>query len=392
MSMNMKMISVLLFIVSLFTSFSVNATKNQTNTINFMTFNIASLPTILGFQIANDGFLRPNSERVTEIVNVINLWNQKGNKTSDGIVPNVIAFEEAFDPDVRYLLQTQLAASYPYNSGEYGQEFMSAGSGLLLFSQYPILEITFHPYTNMMIGEETLANKGFITAKLQLNDKYFFTVIITHLEAGGAIWRDEQVKEDGTTSARRGVQMGEIYNEIKTFAYVPPSGYEKLKYLKSFVMGDFNVTLDSERQQKSISTGLSDNGFKEGDIKYPGQNMLFTILINTIPSNFFNVRVLPKEKGQSKKVDPALLAQATQQNLFTGSIFTDSLLTLNRNDSSVVLNRQATGYKVIDGIFTTHDGVDGNLQTMITSLNESSSYPYSMSDHLAVLGKFDIFP
>ena len=360
--------------------------NSAANTINFMTFNIGSLPTIFGIQIANADFLRPNVERVTEIAKVLNQWNQTGNQGASHIVPNIIAFEESFDPDVRSYLKAQLAHYYPYNSGDIGQKFLNAGSGLLFFSQYPILEMTFHPYTNLMVGEETLANKGFITAKLKVDDSHFITVIATHLEAGGAIWKDQQEK-DGTTSVRRGVQMGEIYNELQTVASTPPRGYENLIYLKSFVMGDFNATLNNEREQKSISTGLSDNGFKSGDIKYPGQYWLFTALHNTVPTNFIEVRQLPTTKGAGKTVDPVLLQQAIQQNLFTGSTLPDDLLKPNRANATA-LTRQGTEYKMIDGIFESHDGVNGDITTYITSLNESSPYRYSMSDHLATLGRF----
>jgi endonuclease/exonuclease/phosphatase family metal-dependent hydrolase len=348
----------------------------DTHSLSFMTYNIASLPAFLELQINSD-FLRPNLERVEEIANVINGFARP---------PNVIAFEEAFDPSVRSLLKEKLSALYPYNSGEYGQKLLNAGSGLLLLSQYPILEISFHPYKNAMVGEETLANKGFITAKLQYNDNYFVTVIITHLTAGGAIFKDEQAKY-GTTSYRRGVQMGEIHDEIQSVGSRAPSGYENLNYLKSFVMGDLNTALNSERQQKSISTGLSNNGFENGQIKYPGQYALFTILNNTIPANFLEVRDLAKQRGEGKTINPDLLAQATQENKFTGTTAPEILLKNNKTMGSSITRQQAEG-KVIDGVFCTRDGYVGDLQTNIVSFNEFTAYPYMMSDHFAVMGQF----
>jgi len=355
----------------------------QADTINFMAFNIACLPSVGNLQINGD-ILRPNTERATEIINVIDQWS--ANKAE----PNIISFEEAFDPSVRTLIKDKLSAYYPYNSGEYGQKLLNAGSGLLMLSQYPILDIQFFPYKNIMFGDETLANKGFIVAKLKYNDNYFITVITTHLESGDALLKDKQ-SQYGTTSYRRGVQMGYIYDQIKTAATVPPKGYENLKYLKTFVMGDFNTALNDEREQKSISTGLSNNGFHPGDIKYPGQYALFNTLQNTVPANFFEVRVLPTEKGAGKTVDPNLLQQAVAQNQFTGSTLPDDLLKINK-DQATAITRQQSEYEIIDGIFTTYDGVNGTLQTQLLSLDELTQYKYEMSDHFTLWGQFTFQP
>lgn len=368
-----------IFLVSLLMVSVVHA-----NEIRFMTYNIAALPSIFGHQIGNGDFLKPNTERGEEIAKVINGWIV--HPSHDFSPPQVIAFEEAFDHNMRNLLKDRLSANYPYNSGDYGEKFLNAGSGLLLFSQYPIVEITFHAYDNMMTGEESLANKGYITAKLKYNDHYFITVIITHLEAGGALWKEEQSKH-GTTSVRRGVQMGEINNELATVAPVSPKGNGKLNFLKSFVLGDFNATLDGERQQKSISTGMSDNGFYAGQIKYPGQFALFSTLNNTVPDNFMSVRILPTKKGEGKPVDPVLVAQAVQLNRYTGTTMPDDLLKANKNNG-VHITRQQTEHKIIDGMFCSRLGVDGDFRSMIVDLNESSQYPYLMSDHFAVMGKF----
>lgn len=332
----------------------------------------------------NKDILRPNIERTNEIINVVTQLNS--NPVSDIQKPHIIGFEEAFDPAVRKLLINRLSQYYPYHSGNLGQLPLNAGSGLLLFSQYPILDIQFFPYNNIMIGEEMLANKGFIVAKLKYSNEYFITVVITHLEAGDAIFKEQQSKLE-TTSARRGIQMGFIYTKIQTLASTPPSGHEQLKYLKSFVMGDFNAPLNSERQQKSFSTGLSDNGYSEGDVKYPGQYWLFSILKNTIPNNFIETRVLGKSKGQKKDVDPELLNRAIRENKFTGSTFPMALLTNNKNQLRV-LTRQETEYKILDGIFCSQKGLDGDLQTKLVSLNELTRYPYQLSDHLTLMGTF----
>lgn len=70
------------------------------------------------------------------------------------------------------------------------------------------MEYEFNLYKNVMIGEETLANKGFLALRLQVDGKYFISVYNTHLHAGGALLKMKSTKYCGTTSERRGQQMG----------------------------------------------------------------------------------------------------------------------------------------------------------------------------------------
>jgi endonuclease/exonuclease/phosphatase family metal-dependent hydrolase len=370
-------------------SATISMAAPYNGTINLMTYNIGCLPTLGGMQVNGD-FLRPNLERATEISQVVNAWNQGGTVfSSQGLqAPNVVGFQEAFDKKVRALLVQKLSAYYPYNTGNAGEKILNAGSGLLLFSQYPILEVEFHPYANEMVGDETLANKGFITAKMKYNNEYFFTVIVTHLEAGGGIDKDKQSLE-GTTSIRRGEQMGRIYAQIQTKASVAPKGSESLKYLKTFVIGDLNTTLDTESEQKSISSGSSrTNGYKKGQIKYPGQYWLFSILKNSVPTNFFEVRVMNGEH-EGKVVDPVLLQEAIQQNKFTGSIYPETELKKNKNEQ-IQLTRQTSGNRIIDGMYDSVDGVEGDWQSQVISMSEASTYKYAMSDHYPLIGQFRV--
>jgi hypothetical protein len=90
-------------------------------------------------------------------------------------------------------------------------------------------------------------------------------------------------------------------------------------------------------------------------------------------------------------VDPDLLKQATQENKFTGSTIPDTLLTINKNQATFI-TRQQSEYDIIDGIFCTHNGIAGDLQTNILSLNEISQYKYEMSDHFTLWGTFTFQP
>ena len=154
-------------------------------------------------------------------------------------------------------------------------------------------------------------------------------------------------------------------------------------------MGDFNTPLNNEREEQSISTGMSGNGFKKDAIKYPGQYVLFNILANTVPDDFMEVRVLPKEHGEKKPVDPQLLQEAIAKNLFTGSTLSVPELKTNKNTMNLI-TRQQSEYRLIDGIFMSKDGATGNLQTQLISLNEFTAYPFELSDHFTVIGNFSL--
>src|SRR5690606_19442100 len=94
----------------------------------------------------------------------------------------------------------------------------------------------------------------------------------------------------GTTSARRGVQMGQICDHMKAWETLPPIHAPNLMHYSTHLMGDLNTSLSNERAMRSISTGASRNGFRKDQIKYPGQNRLFQHLNPITPENFVNIR------------------------------------------------------------------------------------------------------
>lgn len=396
-----------------------------TDRVEAVFFNIACL-TIIGDHQINEKFLRPNSERVEKIAEVLIRWNEAftalpiakfvngliGNSASIVVSylfsqvgeipppPDIVGFAEGFHKENRRYLIDKLTPYYPFNSGEAGEKPLNAGSGLLVFigKKYDPHKTTveFTPYTNQMFGEEWLANKGWITAKCvdaRADLHCFDTFIITHLAASGAINKQEQSKKGGTASARRGEEMGRIYIDLQTKGDAPPISDTTLTHRKSFVLGDFNAPLQSERQRNSISTGFSNNGYKQGQTKYPGQFFLFTLLENddklATPTNFREVRVLPTQKGR-KLIDPDLWKQAVAENKYTGSTIPVSSLTANK-ETGKAITRQDTEFNVIDGAFISKQGVAGHCESELISFNElynkltgKSDYPYSLSDHHAL--------
>ncbi len=309
-------------------------------TIKLLTLNVACLPykPWIWNHHVNESFLRANSERVDEIAAQI-LEEQ----------PDIISFQEAFDSTSQKKFIALLKDTYPFILHKVGDKFLNAGSGLMVFSKYPIIEADFIPYTNTMIGEETIANKGFLGCKIQVSQDKFITVYNTHTQSGGGILKKLQAKLGGTTSARRGVEFGQISNHMEAWEKTTPRAKSNLSHLSTHLTGDLNTGLNSERSMLSISTGNSKNGFKKGEIKYPGQYKLFQRMKRNMPKNFIDIRSEENlVKGSRKPNDENKVAVAVQQDFFTGSAPTNEALQKNMHTRSTVEKR--SNRKLIDSM------------------------------------------
>lgn len=363
--------------------------------INIFKMNIACLPSLPDLHIQINGkFLRPNHERATKLVDAIIDWNIKSaNPESKGSsAPDIICFEEAWEASTRDLLRKKLKDYYPYETGTAGEGALG-GSGLIIFSKYRIVETQFKRFYNEMIGEETIpgVHKGRLGVKLQLHppcENNFITCIDTHTEAGGAIEKEKQSALGGTTSSRRGEQMGKIYEDIKTWATKPPPGTD-LVHLKTFLTGDFNAPLNSERQRASITTGMSNNGYESG-IKYPGQNLLFSLMEPIFPNNFQETRRIPDVKGQKKPIVPELVEKAKRENAYTGSTIPVEVLIQNK-EAKKPITRQDAEHNVIDGIFITKEGVKASMEYEILTLGDEEKGGFAISDHRGMRAKCTLF-
>ena len=362
--------------------------------IRVLSLNIACLPTPLG-QI-NKHTLRPNRTRAHEIADDIVQWNKSylaGESKDDEIPPLVICFQESFDQKAIAILRAHLTLYYPHQLINPGAGNINVGSGLAIFSTFPIIDSGFVPFKNNMIGEETLANKGVLWAELNINDKQFVTVYNTHLHAGGAIFPKWSKFYGGSTSERSGEQMQVICDLNKEHEKISTKKINglTLQRAKFIVAGDFNTGIQDKRRQLSISTGLSKlkNGFDIGDIKYLGQYHFFQLFECPTPINFIQVKELFLKKDIEKKINPALLQKAKEQHLFTGTSIASDVLkkSVRTKGHSIIQGHEATG-KVIDCLaHSAEQGVECSLETEITNRFHNST------DHFGMFGIFRLaFP
>lgn len=324
------------------TDSSIASHKQAGNEIKLLTLNVACLPykPWIRNHHVNEEFLRKNSVRVKEIADKILT-----------IQPDIISFQEAFDDASQKRFIKRLSATYPYILHHVGDKFLNAGSGLMLFSKFPILDAEFHRYTNTMIGEETIANKGFLACKVQISKDNFISVYNTHTQSGGGILKKLQSWWSGTTSARRGVEFGEISNHMDVWEQIPPPRHKHLTHLSTHLTGDLNTGLNNERSMLSISTGMSKNRYKEKEVKYPGQFSLFSRLQKITPINFLDIRAEKSlVKGERKPNDPekVKLAEA-DDSIFTGTAPTKEVLSANLKQRAEIEKR--SNRKIIDGMF-----------------------------------------
>ncbi len=398
---------------------------------NLYTLNAACLPIyrwIPGFKQINRKILRDNNSRAAELAEAI-LQNDSTEHTVNGNyqtlslgqrqeadvilkklmqekvkldeAPAVISFQEVFDENAAAILIQKLKNHYPYVVHAVGQGKLTVGSGLMIFSRYPIVDAYFKTYTNTMLGEETLASKGFLGVKIKINTQQFITVYNSHTQSGGGIFKKLSTWWNGTTSYRRGVEFGEMAAHMKKWEKEPPKAEPNLIYQKTFLTGDLNTKLNDERRMISESAGTSAlNGFERGQIKYAGQKALFDHFIPTVPTNFIDTREIihklehntseeVKEahssagKHQGKKDNPDNIAICNALDLFTGTVPSDAVLISTITKKSPIDHKKSQP-KIIDALLMSRTDQPSKEQffSRIESVGNST-------DHHAVRGSWN---
>lgn len=108
--------------------------------------------------------------------NEIGKWIQE-----DTDLPEVIFFQEAFHIDGTKVLVDQLKEKYPYVIHSIAPHIMGLNNGGIIASQYPIKELTFRPFDDMM-GPEKLSTRGLLKIRIEKEGKKI-DVYGTHLQA-----------------------------------------------------------------------------------------------------------------------------------------------------------------------------------------------------------------
>lgn|GEM_PF-4377759 len=172
--------------------------------------------------------------------------------------PDVIAFNEAFDDDSRYLLRKELRTLYPFQSSHAGKDRgVFQDSGVFIVSRFPIVEedeVTFGQLCNRDM-EDCLADKGIKYVKIY-KDGHFVHVFGTHLQNGNTL-ADEKVKL---------VQVKMMVD----FAKRKNLGAED----KVIVLGDLNIKIPDRAKELDDLGVFGQREFSGGESYNPDTNKL----------------------------------------------------------------------------------------------------------------------
>ncbi len=102
---------------------------------------------------------------------------------------NIIALQELYDPqDIAYVVD-KLRERFPYYAvanPEYSKRRMSPG--LLILSEWPISDSTFHPFHAVPLDESLFVCKGMLEATIKHEKMGTFKIVNVHNTSGGMIW------------------------------------------------------------------------------------------------------------------------------------------------------------------------------------------------------------
>ncbi|MBE5228999.1 MAG: endonuclease/exonuclease/phosphatase family protein [Microcystis aeruginosa PMC 728.11] len=149
-------------------------------------------------------------------------------KTAPGLVPNQIYYDnerlngiitevKKLSPDIVGLSEVWANSSkeqfikglkelFPYSAWDQNKNPLQIGSGLLLLSRFPLLNIQFTPY-NQLVGFDRLSQKGFILATIEVEGQ---KVLIAHTHT--------QADNDGTAIEARKSNLLQLQSGISNSA------------------------------------------------------------------------------------------------------------------------------------------------------------------------------
>jgi exonuclease III len=167
--------------------------------------------------------LRPVAVRAAEIVKA---FNEEENS------PDVICFQEMFSLEGTRIISEGLKHKFPYIIHSVGPHASGLNSGLMIASKYPVEEVTFRRFNNLL-GVEKLSSKGLLSVRLDLGEGRYANVYDAHTQALLG-------KEKSQTRFNQFKQIVE-WMDIDDTRDQLLRGY-KVK-VGDFLMGDLNISL-----------------------------------------------------------------------------------------------------------------------------------------------------
>jgi len=179
------------------------------------------------------GDLRSPVKRAQEITKHIIEEEQK---------PDIICFQEAFHLDATKILCNGIKEHYPFIIHNVAPHVMGLCSGLVIASRYPIEEVFFRRFTDL-IGPESLTTRGLLGLRIKLGQQAYANVYNTHLQA---ILGKERAQI-------RLNQLQKIVNWIDEDTKHDQMRKDHRLKIGDFLMGDLNFSVLDLQGRRNIS-------------------------------------------------------------------------------------------------------------------------------------------
>ena len=168
--------------------------------------------------------------------------------------PDILTCQELWSLKNRSVLFTKIKDSYPYKFEDPHSSFFTLGSGLAIYSQYPIEKVELHRFKYWRGLHEFFAKKGFIIAKIRVDGKPIY-VVATHLQAGAKndLYLSPYCKM--ATHEIRAEQLKQINREVESFIKKDAPG-TKMSDHPVFLTGDLNMH-PNEKEYSNINLAFS---------------------------------------------------------------------------------------------------------------------------------------
>ncbi len=158
---------------------------------------------------------------------------------------DIVALQEVYDAEHQMALSESLGMAYPFQSSWTERRYGRLGSGLMLFSRYPILDSHGHHFEDMPFDERLFVEKGIMIALIDAGAFGHLAVANCHHTSGGAVWDPEGSFTDQT----RRRQYRQLFETLKN-----------ARTEKRVALGDFNSGPEATggSYRELVSNGYAD--------------------------------------------------------------------------------------------------------------------------------------
>jgi endonuclease/exonuclease/phosphatase family metal-dependent hydrolase len=161
--------------------------------------------------------------------------------------PDIICFQEIFSKKHLKQILDSLGKTHPYTYAPFSFRPKIFGSGLALFSKYPILQSNFYWFKCQLFEEALFAPKAFMVVTVDVGSFGLIEIVNCHTTAGGSKHHPESHAADNC----RQLQLGEIIELLMQ---------RDASIAHSLLVGDLNCGPEASKSNYEflISRGFAD--------------------------------------------------------------------------------------------------------------------------------------